>query len=85
MPPRRTLPSGETIRNRHSSTKMLAAPIKNQARLLVSQLRMALNSGSTSACRARVRTTNRRMVSAEILNTLPWISRLKRNLPWMLS
>ncbi|MNZ98681.1 hypothetical protein D3C78_1179760 [compost metagenome] len=64
---------------------MSAEPRKNHARLPVSQPRTAVNSGSTSLCRARVRTTNRTMVSAEMLNTLPWISRLKRKRPLMLS
>ena len=64
---------------------MFAVLMKNHARLAVNQLRMALNTGSTSFCKARVRMTNRKMVAAEMRNTLPWMSSEKENSPLKLS
>ena len=77
VPPRRTLPSGDTATASMTTTKMLPAAMKNQSRFEVSQLRIALNIGSTWFWKARVSTTKATTSRPDTANTRLWMSRPK--------
>ena len=73
-PPRRTLPSGETMIASDTSTKMFPDSRKNQSKLPVRLSRSAGKKLAAWSGSARVRTTNRMISPPEITKTGLWIS-----------
>ena len=68
-PPITTLPMGEKIRNRLNSTKRLAAPMKSQSKVEVSQPRMPLSAASVGPACSRAKITKAAITATEMGKT----------------